>query len=1043
MVTDLVHVAALGVLLQVAFMLLANRRQREELQTTAPITCFLVLGHGAMAAAVQAGVVHINQLMLVEELLWAEPWRMLSCVLVYERALPLATHLWLLIKLGRQLEPKLGSRDYASLLAFSCAASLGLRYAMLPPAQRPALLTAAPLFSTVLIWAQHAGPAAAATSPGSVRARLTARLPWVLLGGIAMTEGAFAALPGLLGVGAGALYEAVVGLPPPKPKSAAESAAAAGNATGAASGEATAGGDVAKAADAPTNDTANAPPPAAQPRPQPPSRFARGLQFLAGAYLLASMGLVDLGDAGKTEANRVQCEMFATALDLTEPLTAQLVSNYTADRAELVPDYEAALRAFEWLVVRWERPDEASRAQLAAEAAAAGPAALAAARQALYESQLRREVKQVVEQWLPTLEINSAQDDSEVLDILLKQLGYRPSLAGEVQAAWLGGIETWRSKKTIDERNLAALRAYVEMGSLDSVADDLPDELAKPIDLINATLGQFEVPNEMTRPTVLKEILKELDMDVEDVADGAQAILTAGIDMHLAHRISSSREQLDQTLGELRTILEPAITAGGDAQRLVGGGVLRRADRLEVERVVGRALTQLPGVLGSNEEALHGLLTALNLSDPSNTTAPAKGGPKLTEASPSLVRLLRGATDTHCDGLRRQEAREVAIRKLQKLLMAEVIDDPVPLPDDDEGDDEEGEANAEGEEAKPKRGRKAAAADKDEGGSNEGGAAAESAGEATDDKIVANWSEGGELVGLVYGGFEEQAREMTMVELMLDILRMAQLAEDEIRKGDRSELERSIKEFQSSLDNIASAAVPASSSFGGGEGGSMRDAGWRPMELGEWGKERVSHILREGGGDGSDFALAVAVLAHSLGTRVRVNLICLPASVAAAAAAAAAPEGETADDAAKQRQCRLVTEARVGFHPSGAAAWVHDRHAAGLGALGKEAPQLHFRREDDGSTWLSLALGAESTSELLQLSEQQPGGAYLPPLAAGKLSTPADVEYAEWTTFYPTDEHGCRWHVRGDEGDSTRRVHGSPAPQSIAAQPAEEDTALP
>ena len=71
------------------------------------------------------------------------------------------------------------------------------------------------------------------------------------------------------------------------------------------------------------------------------------------------------------------------------------------------------------------------------------------------------------------------------------------------------------------------------------------------------------------------------------------------------------------------------------------------------------------------------------------------------------------------------------------------------------------------------------------------------------------------------------------------------------------------------------------------------------------------------------------------------------------------------------------------------------------------------------------------------------GGAYLPPLAAGKLSTPADVEYAEWTTFYPTDEHGCRWHVRGDEGDSTRRVHGSPAPQSIAAQPAEEDTALP
>ena len=43
------------------------------------------------------------------------------------------------------------------------------------------------------------------------------------------------------------------------------------------------------------------------------------------------------------------------------------------------------------------------------------------------------------------------------------------------------------------------------------------------------------------------------------------------------------------------------------------------------------------------------------------------------------------------------------------------------------------------------------------------------------------------------------------------------------------------------------------------------------------------------------------------------------------------------------------------------------------------------------------------------------------------------AEAAEWTTFYPMDEHGCRWHVRGEEGDSTRRVHGSPAPQWVVA----------
>ena len=39
----------------------------------------------------------------------------------------------------------------------------------------------------------------------------------------------------------------------------------------------------------------------------------------------------------------------------------------------------------------------------------------------------------------------------------------------------------------------------------------------------------------------------------------------------------------------------------------------------------------------------------------------------------------------------------------------------------------------------------------------------------------------------------------------------------------------------------------------------------------------------------------------------------------------------------------------------------------------------------------------------------------------------------EQSCRHSMDEHGCRWHVRGEEGDSTRRVHGSPAPQSVVA----------
>ena len=162
---------------------------------------------------------------------------------------------------------------------------------------------------------------------------------------------------------------------------------------------------------------------------------------------------------------------------------------------------------------------------------------------------------------------------------------------------------------------------------------------------------------------------------------------------------------------------------------------------------------------------------------------------------------------------------------------------------------------------------------------------------------------------------------MTSVELLLDVLRMAQLAEDEIRKGDRTELERSIKEFHKGLSEHADTPLPTTTRTtmrggggggGGGEGGGLRAAGWRPLAPGEWGGVRVSQLLREGGGDGSDFALALAVLTHSVGMRTRIAVVCLPASALAAVAQKESEgdedSGEEASTANSGKMCRLVTE---------------------------------------------------------------------------------------------------------------------------------------
>lgn len=92
--------------------------------------------------------------------------------------------------------------------------------------------------------------------------------------------------------------------------------------------------------------------------------------------------------------------------------------------------------------------------------------------------------------------------------------------------------------------------------------------------------------------------------------------------------------------------------------------------------------------------------------------------------------LLAHTCSTFCDGLLRQRRREGALTSLARLVNADVeAEDSFPPPLSDE--EEEGS--------------------------------------------VTTWEGAAELVGAIYGGFEEQARDMSVTELLLDVLRMAQL----------------------------------------------------------------------------------------------------------------------------------------------------------------------------------------------------------------------------------------------------------------------------
>ena len=94
-----------GAILQLAYVFLTDNRRREELQSKAPVTVFLIFLYCAASAALASGASRVSELTLGDDAqLLAEPWRVISSLLVYERLTALSAHLLLLHKIGPQLE---------------------------------------------------------------------------------------------------------------------------------------------------------------------------------------------------------------------------------------------------------------------------------------------------------------------------------------------------------------------------------------------------------------------------------------------------------------------------------------------------------------------------------------------------------------------------------------------------------------------------------------------------------------------------------------------------------------------------------------------------------------------------------------------------------------------------------------------------------------------------------------------------------------------------------------------------------------------------
>lgn len=282
-----------GMLMQVAYSVLADKRKREVLGARAPITALLCTVYSAAAAAAAASSMQAKAISLVEDAqLMREPWRLVTGFLVYHRLAALAFHLWLLLKVGPPVEIRLGSQKFALLFGFGASGALALRACLLEAQHRPALLTAAPLF-TLLIAHSRTMPRA----PDGDSSRLpTVALPWLVLTAIACLDGVASAVPGMLGCGAGSIFEAVAGLPPPEaPAPAAptangtDSGAAAGGTEAGGRGAANASGAGAEGAGKGDEQQACDTSGAAALKPAP-SMWSRALQVAALAYLIASLG---------------------------------------------------------------------------------------------------------------------------------------------------------------------------------------------------------------------------------------------------------------------------------------------------------------------------------------------------------------------------------------------------------------------------------------------------------------------------------------------------------------------------------------------------------------------------------------------------------------------------------------------------------------------------------------------------------------------------------------------------------------------------------
>ena len=408
--------------------------------------------------------------------------------------------------------------------------------------------------------------------------------------------------------------------------------------------------------------------------------------------------------------------------------------------------------------------------------------------------------------------------------------------------------------------------------------------------LTNATLLQFDVPSSLNASAVLGELLQELDLDLDELADGARDAIETGVAQHLAHRALGRATALAAAASELHAMLMPAPASGAAA----AAAELPAGAALKAEALVARLLAQLPAPLTTDEDALAQLLEALELPRQGLSAAEGAGGGVLP---PRLLRLLRDATATYCAGLRRQAARETALTALGKLLVPDSLSDD-PLGQD--GSEGSGEVEAEAE------------------AEAEAGAAAAAAAAPT-------WEQASGLVGEVYAGFEEQARGMSPIDLLLDLLRMAAVDEEALRKGERRQLEEAVQAFSKGLrqhDALAKSARPlalraaatdaerhgaavgtlgraATDAEGGTEAEAL--AGWRAVDPAHrWARLPVGELL-EHGGDASDFALALASLVHGMGGRVRLLHMCSPPS---AASGGSGTPGE--------RRCQLIAEASLG-----------------------------------------------------------------------------------------------------------------------------------